>query len=198
MGEGTREQTLRELAATLVADAPFAETLQRVADLSCDIGLPVAAAELTLVDERGRPTEEVRTGVSEAGAVGDTERPHLSVPLAASGTTLGTITLYAEGPEPFTDGDAGAAEAFAAQAAVVLANSRAYWELHEVAAGLQAAMQSRAVIEQAKGRLMATEGCTADEAFTLLARTSQRDNVKLREVARQIVDGEHDGQFARP
>ena len=85
-----------------------------------------------------------------------------------------------------------------AQAAVVVANARAYWELHEVASGLQAAMQSRAVIEQAKGMLMVTEGCTADEAFTLLARTSQRDNVKLRELARRIVDGEHDGRFALP
>lgn len=80
----------------------------------------------------------------------------------------------------------------------MLANARAYWDLHEVASGLPAAMRSRAVIEQAKGKLMATEGCSADEAFTLLARTSQRDNVKLRELARRIVEGEHDGRHARP
>ena len=92
-----------------------------------------------------------------------------------------------------------AAHAFAAQAAVVLANARAYWELHDLAAGLQAAMQSRAVIEQAKGRLMATEGCTADEAFTLLAEgVPARQRQAARARSRQVVDGEHDGRFARP
>jgi AmiR/NasT family two-component response regulator len=49
-------------------------------------------------------------------------------------------------------------------------------------------MQSRAVIEQAKGKLMAIEGFSPDEAFTRLARVSQSENVKLRELARQVVD----------
>ena len=47
--------------------------------------------------------------------------------------------------------------------------------------------QSRAVIEQAKGKLMAAEGCTADEAFATLVRASQRENVKLRDIALRLV-----------
>jgi GAF domain-containing protein len=198
MGEATLERALREVAATLVADAPLAETVQRIADLSCDLGLPAVAAELQLVDGRGRPTQEVRTGVPATDGRGDGSPGLLSLPLAASGHALGTITLYADEAGAFTDADASTAHEFAAQAAVVLANARAYWELHDLAAGLQVAMQSRAVIEQAKGRVMATEGCTADEAFTILAKASQHDNIKLRELARQVVDGEHDGRFARP
>jgi AmiR/NasT family two-component response regulator len=50
------------------------------------------------------------------------------------------------------------------------------------------AMQSRAVIEQAKGILIARDRCTADEAFDMLKRTSQARNAKLRDLAQAIVD----------
>jgi AmiR/NasT family two-component response regulator len=50
-------------------------------------------------------------------------------------------------------------------------------------------MKSRAVIEQAKGMLMASSpGLDADGAFSLLRRASQRENVKLREIAQRIVE----------
>jgi GAF domain-containing protein len=197
MGGATLEQTVRTVTATLVADAPLAETVQLVADLACALAPAAVAATLSLVDERGRPVDEVRAGATPDGtAVPDGAR--LSVPLLASGRNLGTITVYAREAGSFTDADTTALEVFADQAAVVLANAQAYWDLQGVAAGLQSAMQSRAVIEQAKGVLIATQGCTPDEAFALLARTSQRDNVKLRELARQIVDGTFDGTLAGP
>jgi len=53
-------------------------------------------------------------------------------------------------------------------------------ELHEV-------IEQRAVIEQAKGILMATLGCDADRAFELLREESQHRNIKLREVAEELV-----------
>lgn len=49
-------------------------------------------------------------------------------------------------------------------------------------------MQSRAVIEQAKGMLMATQRCSADEAFQVLVRASHRENRKLREMADELVN----------
>lgn len=61
-------------------------------------------------------------------------------------------------------------------------------ELETLAAQLRDALGSRAPIEQAKGILMATRGCTADEAFALLRDTSNQRNVKLRDLARQIVE----------
>jgi len=45
-----------------------------------------------------------------------------------------------------------------------------------------------AVIEQAKGIIMAQNGCRPDEAFDLLRRASQRSNIKVRELAAQIVE----------
>ena len=195
MGGATLERTVQTVAATLVAETSLPDTLQLLADLGCEAVPAAVAATLAVVDEQGRATDAARSGgPSQGSSALDGDR--LSVPLVASGATLGTITLYARDTETFTEGDARAAAIFAAQAAVVLANARAYWNLHDAAEGMQAAMQSRAVIEQAKGVLIATEACTADEAFALLARTSQRDNIKLRELARQIVDGTHDGNLA--
>ncbi len=52
--------------------------------------------------------------------------------------------------------------------------------------GLRQALETRDVIGQAKGILMASEGTTADEAFDILRRASQRLNVKVRDVAAQI------------
>jgi AmiR/NasT family two-component response regulator len=63
--------------------------------------------------------------------------------------------------------------------------------LREELAGLRLALESRAVIEQAKGVLMATAGCTAEEAFALLRRQSQHENRKLRDVAEQLVRDQH-------
>ncbi len=49
--------------------------------------------------------------------------------------------------------------------------------------------ESRAVIEQAKGAIVAACGLTVDEAFEQLREHSQRANVKVRDLARQLVDG---------
>jgi hypothetical protein len=54
-------------------------------------------------------------------------------------------------------------------------------------ARLQARLASMPVIEQAKGILMAQCGWSADQAFDALRRASQRENVKLRELAARIV-----------
>jgi hypothetical protein len=52
---------------------------------------------------------------------------------------------------------------------------------------LQARLDSLPVIEQAKGVLMARGGCRPDEAFDILRRASQRMNIKVRDLAADIV-----------
>ena len=54
-------------------------------------------------------------------------------------------------------------------------------------ARLQARLETMPVIEQAKGIIVAQEGCTAEQAFDLLRKASQRSNVLLRELATRIV-----------
>ena len=57
-----------------------------------------------------------------------------------------------------------------------------------LAAQLEEALSTRGVIEQAKGILIARQGCSADQAFQLLVQLSQRTHVKLHDVARDLVD----------
>jgi AmiR/NasT family two-component response regulator len=71
----------------------------------------------------------------------------------------------------------------------VLGNVSAYRTAVELSEHLSEAMRSRAVIEQAKGMLMAgTQGLSPDGAFDMLRTASQRENVKLRDIAQRIVD----------
>jgi GAF domain-containing protein len=112
----------------------------------------------------------------------------ISLPMRAEHATVGAMNLYARRERAFTALHRDAAMAFAGQAAVVLANAQAYWDAHQMSARLGEAMKSRATIEQAKGILMGAQRCGPDEAFELLIRASQRENVKLREIARRIVD----------
>lgn len=115
----------------------------------------------------------------------------LSLPLhAAGGTSVGALNLYAQQPHVFDEDQQAVAAELAAAASVVLANSVAYWGAVELSEQLRQAMATRATIEQAKGVLMATSPPMGpEEAFELLKRASQRENVKLREIAQRIVDG---------
>jgi hypothetical protein len=59
--------------------------------------------------------------------------------------------------------------------------------LRDELAGLQRAMASRAVIDQAKGAIMAVSGASSDEAFALLAARSQNANRKLHVIAADVL-----------
>jgi AmiR/NasT family two-component response regulator len=74
-------------------------------------------------------------------------------------------------------------------ASVTLQNARAYWLADERSRNLLFALESRGTIDQAKGILMAREGITADQAFDVLCRASQRSNRKVHDIAEEIVDG---------
>lgn len=111
----------------------------------------------------------------------------LAVPLRAAGDgSVGGLNLYGR-EDDFDEPDQRLAEAFAAQASAVVSNALAYWGAFEQTRTITLAMESRAVIEQAKGILMSTQRCSPDEAFDLLRRASQRENRKLRDLATEIV-----------
>ena len=52
---------------------------------------------------------------------------------------------------------------------------------------LRAALKTRPVIDQAKGMLIAEHGCSPDEAFQMICHASQRENRKVREIAKAMV-----------
>lgn len=110
-----------------------------------------------------------------------------ALPVQGGGGAVGWLTLHlADGaPAPATR---AAAEAFVDHAGGVLVNAALHAVAQRQVAQLQEAMASRAVIEQAKGVLMASEHLDADAAFDRLARDSQDTNTKLRTLAADVVD----------
>jgi len=111
----------------------------------------------------------------------------LSLPLVVDDRPVGAFNLYAATENAFDKSEVETAALFAAQAAVVLANTRAYWDMRKLAEQLNESIESRAVIEQAKGILMGATNCTAEEAFKLLVQQSQVTNTKVRVLAEDLV-----------
>jgi AmiR/NasT family two-component response regulator len=69
-----------------------------------------------------------------------------------------------------------------------VANASVYASTASLAANLQRALESRAVIDQAKGILIGQHHISPDEAFELLSRQSQTSNRKIRDIARDTVE----------
>ena len=111
----------------------------------------------------------------------------MSQPLPARGSTFGALTVFSTRESAFIQSSFERAAGIASHGAVVIANSNLYWQATELNDQLKEALESRAVIDQAKGILMAKERISPDEAFSLLLKTSQTGNVKVRDIALQIV-----------
>jgi GAF domain-containing protein len=120
-------------------------------------------------------------------------RSSLSVPLPYQGTSIGALNIYSSRPAGFaTPESLDAGLQVAEVIAVAVVNADAHAQLTEQARNMRLAMDSRAVIEQAKGVLMAQRHVDADQAFEILREASQRYNRKLRDIALGIVASTHD------
>ncbi|RZU33881.1 GAF and ANTAR domain-containing protein [Blastococcus saxobsidens] len=121
-------------------------------------------------------------------------RSSLSVPLPYQGSSIGALNVYSTKPTAFASPESLAAGLEVAETiAVAVANADAHAQLVDQARNMRIAMESRAVIEQAKGVLMAQRHCTPEQAFEILRQASQRYNRKLREIATGIVEGVQEG-----
>jgi GAF domain-containing protein len=115
-------------------------------------------------------------------------RSSLSVPLPFQGSAIGALNVYSTRTGAFATEEALVAGTEAAEAvAVAVANAGAHAQMVDQARNMRLAMESRAVIEQAKGVLMAQRQVDAEEAFDILRDASQRYNRKLRDIAAGIV-----------
>lgn len=111
----------------------------------------------------------------------------LGLPMVAGDTIRAALNLFSRTEQAYDAHDISVGQVFATQAAYVAANAMAYREALALNEHLTVALESRATIEQAKGILMGTTGCNADQAFERLRDQSQHENVKLRDIAAEIV-----------
>jgi len=111
----------------------------------------------------------------------------LSFPLPPQELITGGLNVYARTAEPLDEHTRSTAARFAAYAVVPVSNMYLYETAVGRAEHLRAALDSRSVIDQAKGILMERFRLSADQAFSALAQLSMESNTKVRDIAERFV-----------
>jgi GAF domain-containing protein len=112
----------------------------------------------------------------------------LASPIPYSEQAVGVVAVFAAQPHPWTEAEREAIVAFTELVALLILNAMQARERGRVAAELQVALDSRVVIEQAKGVLVGRHGLTTRQAFERLRRQARDQRRPLSEVARAVVD----------
>jgi GAF domain-containing protein len=94
--------------------------------------------------------------------------------------SMGGLNLYSTSRDSIDPDAENIADLFAAHAALVLQQAREVAHLHK-------ALESRTVIGQAVGLVMERYGLDSDRAFAFLLRASSHGNLRLRDVASELV-----------
>ena len=174
----------------------------------------VAADPVTLHVERRQ--DELQEGAcvdairrAEIVAVGDltTEQPWprftpvlldagfrcaAGVPIPFRGQNIGAVNLYGNVARMWTTEEFNAGRLIAGLAAGYLVNHELLRNNETLTQQLQFALDSRIIIEQAKGVMSGRHSMTADAAFEVMRSYARSRRVKLHDVARSIVTGDLD------
>ena len=125
-------------------------------------------------------------------------RSAVSAPMLVGDRSIGAIKVYSVQRATYDEDSEELLGLFAQQAAILLANAQSYRDAQELTDNLRRALASRDLIGQAKGVLIAGGARDEREAFAMLVSASQRSNVKVRDVARQLVDDAASGPGRSP
>lgn len=112
-----------------------------------------------------------------------------AVPLRLRGQKVGVLGLFGARVRAITTEDERLAQAFADVAAIGLLNQRSAHRQSVLAEQLRGALDSRVVIEQAKGVLAERERVSTDEAYQRLRLHARNGNLKITQVALDVVEG---------
>ena len=110
------------------------------------------------------------------------------IPMHLTGTKLGAINLYHTRVHEWTDDEAQVAQLLAALATGYIVNASRLDQARHTADQLQEALESRIIIEQAKGLLAGERNISVDEAFKLLRAHARSNNAPLRAIADAVVN----------
>jgi transcriptional regulator with GAF, ATPase, and Fis domain len=144
-------------------------------------GQPVTAADLTGPAPRWPRFARAAT---QSGF-----RAVQALPMRLRDQVIGALNLFCAGPAPFSPADLRIGQALADVATIGLLHERTVRRRETIAEQLQAALNSRVAIEQAKGKLAERLSIDTDRAFTLLRDHARNTNQHLTDVARHFVDG---------
>lgn len=120
-------------------------------------------------------------------------RSAIALPLDSGHKPSAVFAMFSRKPDQFADTSYDLVMLFVAYAGVAFDNANLYHESKTLVGNLRTALVTRSVIGQAQGLVMRARGLAADDAVAALKDASQRHNVKLRELARELV-GCHERQ----
>jgi GAF domain-containing protein len=117
-------------------------------------------------------------------------RAALSVPVELDGGVIGTLDIYARNPWDWDPSEVAALQAYAGLVASLLMAAVTAQAKGRLADQLQAALEHRWLIEQAKGVIMGREELDAEAAFERLRRAARSSTRRLADVARDVTAGQ--------
>jgi len=180
-------EQLQVMAATS-ENARLTELMQLQADegpcLQCyRSGAPVNVADLT------RASDQWPVFVAAATATGEPAfRAVHAVPLRLHGKAIGAMNLFRHRPGVMPAADQALGQAFADVSTIAILQERAIRRYEVLNQQLQAALNSRVIIEQAKGVLAQHSGLAMDQAFDQLRSHARNNRRRLAEVARELAE----------
>jgi GAF domain-containing protein len=114
-------------------------------------------------------------------------RSVVSSPLVVADEGLGAIKVYSDRPANYDEHAEDVMDLFAAQAAILLANTQSLQEARRLSRQLSEALRSRDAIGRATGVLLAQGAADESAAFTVLTDVAQRTGRTVEEVARDLL-----------
>jgi GAF domain-containing protein len=147
-----------------------------------DTGLVVANVEASAAAERWPHFSAALAGAGYRSA-------H-AVPLRLRSKVIGAMNLFCVGRLTLDDDDLALAQALADVATIGLLQERAVRESDLIAEQLQLALNSRILIEQAKGVLHVRARVSVDDAFRLMREHSRSHQIPLRDLAARVISGD--------
>jgi GAF domain-containing protein len=112
-----------------------------------------------------------------------------ALPMRLRGQVIGALNLFRADQGAFASSDVLAGQALADVATIAILQHRATLEAQLLNQQLSVALDSRIVIEQAKGMLAERAGLEMDDAFARLRKHARNNNIRLVEVAQGFIDG---------
>lgn len=121
-------------------------------------------------------------------AVAEGLRAAAGIPVMSGDLRIGALNLYVREPRDWAEDEIHDARLLGVMASGYLLNSRAMSAHEQLAAQLQRALDTRIVIEQAKGALAERNGIDTAASFELLRRHARNHSIKIHDVARAVVE----------
>ena len=115
-------------------------------------------------------------------------RSMVAVPLRLRGETIGTMSLFSAELDGICERDVALARALADVATIGILQARSAGRYEEIQLQLTSALESRVLIEQAKGVISGARRITVDQAFLRLRDHARSNNMRLQEAARLVVE----------